>query len=91
MEFGVGTIAIICRNFYRATPLSIGNVFRAQQERRAVMEFVSCLEDRQKRFESDCRILHRDMQSEKADDESAKKDALRLLGDAQVCWAKMLK
>ena len=55
------------------------------------MGFVSCLEDQQKRFESDCNILQRDIQSGMADGESAKKDALRLLGDAQVCWAKMLK
>ena len=55
------------------------------------MGFVSCLEDQQKRFESDCHILHRDIQSGRADGESPKKDALRLLGDAQVCWAKMLK
>ncbi|AKV97626.1 hypothetical protein ACP86_16500 [Marinobacter sp. CP1] len=55
------------------------------------MGFVSCLEDQQKRFESDCHILHRDIQSGRADGESAKKDALRLLGDAQVCWAKVMK
>lgn len=55
------------------------------------MGFVSCLEDQQKRFESDCHILQRDIRSGRADGESAKKDALRLLGDAQVCWAKMLK
>jgi|TARA_R100000935_G_C2805346_1_gene152392 hypothetical protein len=72
-------------------PLSVGNVFRTQQKRSAVMGFVSCLEDQQKRFESDCHILHRDIQSGRADGESAKKDALRLLGDALVCWAKMLK
>jgi hypothetical protein len=72
-------------------PLSVGNVFRTQQERSAVMGFVSCLEDQQKRFESDCHILQRDIRSRSADGESAKKDALRLLGDAQVHWAKMLK
>ena len=55
------------------------------------MGFVSCLEDQQKRFESDCHILQRDIRSRSADGESAKKDALRLLGDAQVHWAKMLK
>lgn len=55
------------------------------------MGFVSCLEDQQKRFESDCHILHRDIRSGEADGESAKKDALRLLGDARVCWAKVLK
>jgi hypothetical protein len=74
-------------------PLSVGNVsvFRTQQERSAVMGFVSCLEDQQKRFESDCHILQRDIRSGSVDGESAKKDALRLLGDAQVYWAKMLK
>jgi len=74
-------------------PLSVGNVsvFRTQQERSAVMGFVSCLEDQQKRFESDCHLLHHDIRSGKADGETLKKDALRLLGDAQVCWAKMLK
>ncbi|MBJ7277448.1 hypothetical protein JHC43_13275 [Marinobacter salarius] len=55
------------------------------------MGFVSCLEDQQKRFESDCHILQRDIQSGRADGESAKNDALRLLGDAQVYWAKTLK
>lgn len=55
------------------------------------MGFVSCLEDQQKRFESDCHILQRDIRSGRTDGESAKKDALRLLGDAQVYWAKMLK
>jgi len=55
------------------------------------MGFVSCLEDQQKRFESDCHILQRDIRSGRADGESAKKDALRLLGDTQVCLAKMLK
>lgn len=55
------------------------------------MGFVSCLEDQQKRFESDCHIFHRDIQSGRSDGESAKKDALRLLGDARVCWAKTLK
>ncbi|MCL7944010.1 hypothetical protein [Marinobacter sp. ATCH36] len=54
------------------------------------MGFVSCLEDQQKRFESDCHFLQRDIRPGRADGESAKKDALRLLGDAQVCWAKML-
>jgi hypothetical protein len=72
-------------------PLSVGNVFRTQQERSMAMGFVSCLEDQQKRFESDCHILHRDIQSGRSDGESAKKDALRLLGDARVCWAKTLK
>jgi len=72
-------------------PLSVGNVFRTQQERSAAMGFVSCLEDQQKRFESDCHMLQRDIRSGRADGESAKKDALRLVGDAQVCWAKMLK
>lgn len=37
------------------------------------MGFVSCLEDQQKRFESDCHILHHDIRSGKADGESAKK------------------
>lgn len=55
------------------------------------MGFVSCLEDQQKRFESDCHILHRDIRSGKVDGESAKIDARRLLGDAQVWWAKTLK
>jgi len=55
------------------------------------MGFVSCLEDQQKRFESDCHILQRDIRSGRANGESAKKDALRLLGDAQVYWAKTLK
>jgi hypothetical protein len=72
-------------------PLSVGNVVRTQQERSAVMGFVSCVEDQQKRFESDCHIFQRDIRSGRADGESAKKDALRLLGDARVCWAKTLK
>ncbi|MEH6354566.1 MAG: hypothetical protein V7760_00880 [Marinobacter sp.] len=55
------------------------------------MGFVSCLEDQQERFESDCHILQRDIQSGRTDGESAKKGALRLLGDAQVYWAKTLK
>ena len=54
------------------------------------MGFVSCLEDQQKRFESDCHILHRDIQSGRADGESAKKDALRLLSDAQVCSGQLI-
>ena len=56
-----------------------------------VMGFVSCLEDQQKRFESDCHILYRDIGSGKVDGEFGKKDARRLLGDAQVWWAKTLK
>jgi len=55
------------------------------------MGFVSCLEDQQERFESDCHILQRDIQSGRTDGESAKKGALSLLGDAQVYWAKTLK
>ncbi|SFM15601.1 hypothetical protein [Marinobacter zhejiangensis] len=55
------------------------------------MGFVSCLEDQQKRFESDCHLLQRGVRSGKIDGEKAKKEALRLLGDAKVRWAQMLK
>jgi len=55
------------------------------------MGFVSCLEDQQKRFESDCHLLQRRIRSGRIDGEAAKKEALRLLGDAKVRWAQMLK
>lgn len=55
------------------------------------MGFVSCLEDQQKRFESDCHLLERRVRSGKIDGETAKKEALRLLGDAKARWAQMLK
>lgn len=55
------------------------------------MGFVSCLEDQQKRFESDCHLLERRIRSGGVDSETAKREALRLLGDAKVRWAQMLK
>tara|TARA_R110001599_G_C12207320_1_gene656252 strand:- start:1179 stop:1643 length:465 start_codon:yes stop_codon:yes gene_type:complete len=54
------------------------------------MGFVSCLEDQQKRFESDFHLLHKEIQRGDVSGESAKKEALRLLGDAKVSWAKTL-
>ncbi len=44
------------------------------------MGFVSCLEDQQKRFESDCHIFQRDIRSGRADGESAKKMHCACLG-----------
>ena len=54
------------------------------------MGFVSCMEDQLKRFESDNHLLHREVHSGEADGELAKKEALRLLGDAEVYWRKTL-
>lgn len=55
------------------------------------MGFVSCLEDQQKRFESDFHLLHKEIQRGDVSGESAKKEGLRLLGDAKISWAKTLK
>lgn len=55
------------------------------------MGFVSCLEDQQKRFESDFHLLHKDIQRGDLNGELAKREALRLLGDARVFWAKTLQ
>jgi hypothetical protein len=48
------------------------------------------MEDQLKRFESDNHLLHREVHSGEADGELAKKEALRLLGDAEVYWRKTL-
>jgi hypothetical protein len=48
------------------------------------------MEDQLKRFESDNHLLHRKVHSGEADGELAKKEALRLLGDAEVYWRKTL-
>jgi hypothetical protein len=48
------------------------------------------MEDQLKRFESDNHLLHRDVHSGKTDGELAKKEALRILGDAEVYWRKTL-
>lgn len=55
------------------------------------MGWTSCIEDQLERFESDYHLLHAQVRSGKVDGESAKKEALRLLGDARVYWCKTQK
>lgn len=52
------------------------------------MGWTSCIEDQLERFESDYHMLHAEIRSGKVDVESARRDALRLLGDAKVFWFK---
>ena len=53
------------------------------------MGFVSCLEDQQKRFESDCHMLQRDIRSRRM--VNPQKRMLYARSAMLRCWAKMLK